>query len=74
MVSVDCKTKLQHMSRMFQMYSDGEFTTGCDIWLTGICRYLSEAYSSLSVQMLSLLQTVNYNDCDLILILFFYTL
>lgn len=58
MLSEESKLKLQHMSRMFQMYSEGEFSTGCDIWLAGICRYLNEAYSSLAVQMLTLLSTV----------------
>jgi hypothetical protein len=44
---------------MFQMYSEGQFTTGCDIWLAGICRYLNEAYVSLAVPMLKLLSTVS---------------
>lgn len=56
--SGDTKMKLQHMCRMFQMYSVGEFATGCDIWLAGICRYLHEAYSSLTIQILQLLTTV----------------
>ena len=59
LTSADSKTKLQHMSKMFQMYSAGEFTPGCDIWLAGICRYLNEAYSSLAVQTLRLLTTVS---------------
>ena len=58
-VSAECKTKLQHMSKMFQMYSNKEFTSGCDIWLAGICRYLSEAYSSMSAQVIQLLTMVS---------------
>ena len=40
------------------MYSAGEFSTGCDIWLAGICRYLNEAYTSITTQILRLLTTV----------------
>ena len=56
--SLECKTKLQHMSKMFQMYSAGEFTNSCDIWLAGICRYLNEAYCSLAPEILQLLTAV----------------
>ena len=43
------------------MYSIGEFSTGCDIWLAGICRYLNEAYTSITMEILSLLTTVGVN-------------
>jgi hypothetical protein len=65
LLSEESKLKLQHMSRMFQMYSEGQFTTGCDIWLAGICRYLNEAYVSLAVPMLKLLSTMLEQGPDL---------
>ena len=44
----DYKTKMGHMSKMFQMYSTKEFVNGCDLWLAGICRYLNDAYPPLA--------------------------
>jgi len=49
--SEDCKTKMGHMSKMFQMYATKEFVNGPDLWLAGICRYINDAYSSLAVKV-----------------------
>jgi len=47
----ECKTKISHMSKMFQMYATKEFVNGRDLWLAGICRYLSDAYMPLAVKV-----------------------
>lgn len=49
--SEEAKTKLVHMSKMFQMYATKDFINGCDVWLAGICRYLSDAYVPLAAQV-----------------------
>ena len=51
LASEECKTKMGHMSKMFQMYSTKEFVNGRDLWLAGICRYLNDAYTSLAVMV-----------------------
>lgn len=50
--SEESKTKMMHMSKMFQMYATKDFTNGRDIWLAGICRYLNDAYTSLATKVL----------------------
>lgn len=47
----DCKTKMGHMSKMFQMYATKKFVNGRDLWLAGICRYLNDAYVPLAVKV-----------------------
>ncbi len=47
----ESKTKMGHMSKMFQMYSTKNFTNGRDLWLAGICRYLSDVYTPLAVKV-----------------------
>ena len=49
--SEESKTKMIHMSKMFQMYATKEFTNGRDIWLAGICRYLNDAYTTLATKV-----------------------
>ena len=49
--SEESKTKMMHMSKMFQMYATRDFTNGCDIWLAGICRYLNDAYASIATKV-----------------------
>ena len=49
--SEESKTKMMHMSKMFQMYATKDFTNGRDIWLAGICRYLNDAYTSLATKV-----------------------
>ncbi len=49
--SEESKTKMIHMSKMFQMYATKDFTNGRDIWLAGICRYLNDAYTSLATKV-----------------------
>ena len=49
--SEESKTKLVHMSKMFQMYATRDFTNGVDLWLAGICRYLHDAYPPLAVKV-----------------------
>ena len=49
--SEEGKTKMGHMSKMFQMYSTKEFINGVDLWLAGICRYINDAYASLAVKV-----------------------
>lgn len=49
--SEECKTKMGHMSKMFQMYATKEFANGRDLWLAGICRYINDAYASLAVKV-----------------------
>lgn len=47
----ECKTKMEHMSKMFQMYATKEFVNGRDLWLAGICRYLNDAYPPLTIKV-----------------------
>ena len=47
----ESKSKLVHMSKMFQMYATKDFTNGVDLWLAGICRYLNDAYPPLAVKV-----------------------
>ena len=51
LTSEESKTKLVHMSKMFQMYATKDFTNGVDLWLAGICRYLNDAYPPLAVKV-----------------------
>ena len=52
------KVKMVHMSKMFQMYSTHEFTANCDVWVSGVCRYLNDVYAPIAASILSLMTDV----------------
>ena len=58
--SKDLSTKLHNMSAMFGLYykRDGRYNKGSEMWASGLCRYLHNAYPALTTQVLKLLTEV----------------
>lgn len=58
--SKDLSTKLHNMSAMFGLYykRDGRYNKGSEMWASGLCRYLHDAYPALTTQVLKLLTEV----------------
>ena len=58
--SKDLSTKLHNMSAMFGLYykRDGRYNKGSEMWASGLCRYLHDAYPALTMQVLKLLTEV----------------
>ncbi len=48
------------MSAMFGLYykRDGRYNKGSEMWASGLCRYLHDAYPDLTMQVLKLLTEV----------------
>ena len=48
------------MSAMFGLYykRDGHYNKGSEMWASGLCRYLHDAYPALTMQVLKLLTEV----------------
>ena len=58
--SKDLSTKLHNMSAMFGLYykRDGRYNKGSEMWASGLCRYLHDAYPDLTMQVLKLFTEV----------------